>query len=359
MSVVEVNGPSPYQVRIGAAVSRGLADLTVGSRVALIHPASVEFMAGPLRESLDRVFDIEVPDAEAAKTATVLAGCWDRLAAEGMTRGDVVVGLGGGATTDLAGFVAATWMRGVTLIQVPTTVLGMADAAVGGKTGINISAGKNLVGAFHEPKAVLCDTDALAHLPLREMRSGMAEIVKCGFINDPRILSIVENDPVAVLDPASDAFHEVLTRAVQVKASVVAADLTESTSRGTDVGRERLNYGHTLAHAIEAHAHFTWRHGEADAVGMIFAAELSARELGLDRQVVDRTREIMAGLGLPTTFQGTEWAKLRATMNLDKKTRGTMLRFVGISAPGHVAMIEGPDEHELEECFATLAPVVE
>lgn len=359
MSVVEVNGPQPYEVRIGPGVIQGLEQLTVGSRVALVHPASVEFLAAPLRERLGQVIDIEVPDAEAAKTATVLAGCWDRLAAAGMTRGDIVVGLGGGATTDLAGFVAATWMRGVTLIQVPTTVLGMADAAVGGKTGINITAGKNLVGAFHEPAAVLCDTDALTHLPIREMRSGMAEIVKCGFINDPRILSIVERDPAAVLDPASDAFHEVLTRAVQVKASVVAADLTESTSRGTDVGRERLNYGHTLAHAIEAHQHFTWRHGEADAVGMIFAAELSARELGLDRQVVDRTREIMAGLGLPTTFEGTEWAKLRATMNLDKKTRGTMLRFVGLSAPGRVAMIEGPSEEVLQECFATLAPVPE
>lgn len=305
------------------------------------------------------VLSIGVPEGEAAKTPEIATSCWRTLAAAGFTRSDLIIGVGGGATTDLAGFVAASWLRGVSYVSVPTTVLAMVDASVGGKTGIDLPEGKNLVGAFHEPKAVLCDTDALAHLPLREMRSGMAEIVKCGFINDPRILSIVENDPVAVLDPASDAFHEVLTRAVQVKASVVAADLTESTSRGTDVGRERLNYGHTLAHAIEAHEHFTWRHGEADAVGMIFAAELSARELGLDRQVVDRAREIMAGLGLPTTFQGTEWAKLRATMNLDKKTRGTMLRFVGISAPGHVAMIEGPDEHELEECFATLAPVVE
>ncbi|MCI1749413.1 MAG: 3-dehydroquinate synthase [Acidipropionibacterium sp.] len=356
MSVVEVNGPAPYEVRIGSGVVKGLERLTTGSRVALIHPASVEFMAAPLRGRLDRVIDIEVPDAEAAKTSGVLAGCWDRLAEAGMTRGDVVVGLGGGATTDLAGFVAATWMRGIRLIQVPTTVLGMADAAVGGKTGINITAGKNLVGAFHEPAAVLCDTDALNHLPIREMRSGMAEIVKCGFINDPRILSIVEADPATVLDPESDAFAEVLTRAVGVKASVVATDLTESTSRGDKVGRERLNYGHTLAHAIEAHQHFTWRHGEADAVGMIFAAELSSRELGLSRQTVDRTREIMAGLGLPTTFEGTAWPQLRATMNLDKKTRGTMLRFVGISAPGKVSMIEGPAEEELQECFATLRP---
>ncbi len=356
MSVVEVNGPAPYEVRIGSGVISGLEQLTLGSKVALIHPASVDFLAGPVRERLGEVVDIEVPDAEEAKTAPVLARCWDRLAAAGMTRGDVVVGLGGGATTDLAGFVAATWMRGVRLIQAPTTVLGMADAAIGGKTGINISAGKNLVGAFHEPAAVLCDTDSLASLPIREVRSGIAEIVKCGFINDPAIINVIERDPAAVLDPDSDAFPDVLTRAVRVKAQVVSADLTESTSRGTEVGRERLNYGHTLAHAIEAHQHFTWRHGEADAVGMIFAAELSSRELGLARETVQRTRAIMAALGLPTSFEGTEWPQLRATMNLDKKTRGTMLRFVGISAPGRVAMIEGPSEEELRECFAALRP---
>ncbi|AXE38800.1 3-dehydroquinate synthase [Acidipropionibacterium virtanenii] len=356
MSVVEVNGPAPYEVRIGSGVMAGLEQLAVGSRVALIHPASVSHLAARVTELVGEVVDIEVPDAEAAKTPEVLAGCWDRLAEAGLGRGDVVVGLGGGATTDLTGFVAATWMRGVRLIQVPTTVLGMADAAVGGKTGINIDAGKNLVGAFHEPAAVLCDTDSLDGLPVREVRSGMAEIVKCGFINDPVILNVIEKDPVRALDTASDEFFDVLTRAVRVKASVVSADPTESTSRGSEVGRERLNYGHTLAHAIEAHQHFTWRHGEADAVGMVFAAELSAREIGRSGDTVQRTRSVMAALGLPTTFDATPWPELRATMNLDKKVRRGVLRFVGLRAPGHVQMIEGPDEDVLQECFATLRP---
>lgn len=356
MSVVEVNGPSPYEVRIGTGVMAGLEQLSVGSRIALIHPASVNHLAARVRELVGEVVDIEVPDAEAAKTPQVLVSCWDRLAAAGMGRGDTVIGLGGGATTDLAGFVAATWMRGVGVIQVPTTVLAMADAAIGGKTGINLETGKNLVGSFHEPAAVLCDTDCLEGLPLREVRSGMAEIVKCGFINDPVILNVVEKDPARALDTDSDEFYDILTRAVTVKASVVAGDLTESTSRGADVGRERLNYGHTLAHAVEAHQHFTWRHGEADAIGMIFAAELSAREVGLDRAVVQRTRDIMASLGLPTTFDATPWPDLRATMNLDKKVRRGVLRFVGLRAPGHVEMIEGPDEDELTACFDTLRP---
>lgn len=356
MSVVEVNGPAPYEVRIGSGVTAGLEQLTVGSRVAVIHPASVNHLAARVADLVGAIVDIEVPDAEAAKTPAVLSGCWDRLADAGLGRGDIVVALGGGATTDLAGFVAATWMRGVRLIQVPTTVLGMADAAVGGKTGINIDAGKNLVGAFHEPVAVLCDTDSLNGLPVREVRSGMAEIVKCGFINDPVILNVIGKDPAQVLNTDSDAFHDVLARAVRVKASVVSADLTESTSRGSEVGRERLNYGHTLAHAIEAHQHFTWRHGEADAIGMIFAAELSAREIGLSTDTVARTRAVMAALGLPTTFDATPWPELRATMNLDKKVRRGVLRFVGLRAPGHVQMIEGPDEEVLRECYETLRP---
>ncbi|MDO4411982.1 3-dehydroquinate synthase [Cutibacterium sp.] len=356
MNRVEVATAHPYQVLIGSRAVEGLVGLVAGRRVAVVCPQPLLGLVDRLR--LDDPILIEVPDAEAAKTPQVLVNAWQDLAEAGMTRGDIIVGLGGGATTDLAGFLAATWMRGVDVIQIPTTVLAMADAAIGGKTGINIPAGKNLVGAFHEPTAVLCDTDLLTSLPIREVRSGLAEIVKCGFINDPVILDVVEGQDV--LDVTSQAFVEVLTRAVEVKAGVVSDDLHERISSHGRVGRERLNYGHTLAHAVEAHEHFTWRHGEADAVGMVFAAELSRRYLGLSDEVVARTRAILSGIGLPITFDEVEWADLRETMNLDKKTRldpetgRRILRFVGISKPGEVAMIVDPNEDVLVECYERL-----
>jgi 3-dehydroquinate synthase len=223
---------------------------------------------------------IDLPDGEAAKTAQVAARCWSVLGAAGFTRSDAVIGLGGGSTTDLAGFVAATWLRGVRLVTVPTSLLAMVDAAVGGKTGINTPEGKNLVGAFYEPLGVLCDLDALRGLSLPELRSGMAEVVKCGFIADPEILTLVEDDPAVALDPDGPVIAELVRRAIQVKATVVSADLRESTSVGTNVGREALNYGHTLGHAIEQHEHYRWRHGEAISTGMVFVAEL-ARRAGL------------------------------------------------------------------------------
>ena len=179
-----------------------------------------------------------------------------------------VLGLGGGATTDLAGFVAATWLRGVDIVHVPTTLLGMVDAAVGGKTGINTDAGKNLVGAFHQPAAVLVDLATLETLPPNELVAGMAEIVKAGFIADPRILELIEADPQAAVDPAGAVLPELIRRAITVKAEVVAADEKESALR------EILNYGHTLAHAIERREQYRWRHGAAVSVGLVFAAEL-------------------------------------------------------------------------------------
>lgn len=362
MTTITVHGARPYAVEVGPGVSSQLADLAAGRLVAMVHPPTLTTVADRLASRLDRVVTIPVPDAEAAKTPQVLARCWQELAEAGLTRTDLVVGLGGGATTDLAGFLAATWMRGIDVVQVPTTVLAMADAAVGGKTGINLAAGKNLVGAFHEPLAVLCDTDLLATLPTREVRSGLAEVLKCGFIDDPTILEEVTADPAEALDVTSPTFVDILQRAIAVKAHVVAGDLRESTSHGDRVGRERLNYGHTLAHAIEAHEHFTWRHGEADSVGMVFAAELSRRTLGLADAVVDLTRSVLASVGLPTTFDEVAWTTLRDTMSLDKKCRvepatgRRILRFVGISAPGRVTMIEDPAEDLLVECFATLAP---
>ena len=186
-----------------------------------------------------------MPDAEAAKSVAVAERCWSILGNAGFTRSDGVVGLGGGATTDLAGFVAATWLRGVRVVMVPTTLLGMVDAAVGGKTGINTAEGKNLVGCFYEPVGVICDLDLLATLPTPHLVAGLAEVIKCGFIADPEILTMIESDPASAVRPDSLMLRELVERAVSVKARVVTADLRETTSTGAAVGRELLNYGHT------------------------------------------------------------------------------------------------------------------
>jgi len=228
------------------------------------------------------------------------------------------------------------------------------DAAVGGKTGINISAGKNLVGAFHEPRAVLCDLHLLTGLPEADLRAGMGEVVKCGFISDARILELIDQDPIESQDPTSVRFAELVRRSIQVKAHVVAGDLREATSSKDSVGREALNYGHTLGHAIEKQDHFAWRHGEAVSVGMVFAAELSRHCCGLDSRVVDQHRDLLTRLGLPIVHSGA-WSGLRKAMSLDKKSRGTVLRFVGLRRPGEVTIIEGPDEDTLIECHLAVS----
>ena len=214
----------------------------------------------------------------------------------GVGRKDAIVSLGGGAATDVAGFAAATWLRGVDIVHVPTTLLAMVDAAVGGKTGINTDAGKNLVGAFHQPAAVLVDLATLETLPRNEIVAGMAEIVKAGFIADPVILDLIEADPEAALEPTGTVLPELIRRAVAVKAEVVAADEKESQLR------EILNYGHTLAHAIERRERYQWRHGAAVSVGLVFAAELGRLAGRLDDDTADRHRAILSSLGLPVSY---------------------------------------------------------
>jgi 3-dehydroquinate synthase len=301
------------------------------------------------------VVRIDVPDAEAAKTTDVAANCWSVLATAGFTRTDLVVGLGGGATTDLAGFVAATWLRGVGLITVPTSVLGMVDAAVGGKTGINLPEGKNLVGCFWEPRGVLCDLDLLAGLSRAELTSGLAEVVKCGFIADPTILDLIEADPEAARDTASPALRELVERSIRVKADVVSRDLRERTSVGRVTGRELLNYGHTLGHAIERREHYRWRHGEAISVGMVFAAELSRLAGRLDAETAARQAAILRRLGLPTTYTSDAFDDLLAAMAVDKKTRGSTLRFVVLDRPAEASILAAPPEDLLREAYAAIS----
>lgn len=354
---VDVATPQPYQVVIGAGASRLLPEFLAGvDRVAIIHSASLAERAAQLADGLDAcVTLIAVPDGEAAKTPQVLLDCWTALAAAGFTRSDMIVGLGGGSATDLAGFVASSWLRGVRYVGLPTTVLAMVDAAVGGKTGINLEAGKNLVGAFYEPDGVLCDLDFLASLPSAEVASGMAEVLKCGFIADPEILDEFEADPAAALTTASDLQRRLIRRAVAVKAKVVAADLREATSDGEQVGRELLNYGHTLAHAIEKVENFGWRHGEAVSVGMVFVAELALRSGLIGDDLLARHRSVLALAGLPTSYSGRPWGELRAAMSLDKKTRGHTLRFVVLTGLAKARVLAEPDEDLLEASYAALA----
>ncbi|MGH3708967.1 MAG: 3-dehydroquinate synthase, partial [Pseudonocardiaceae bacterium] len=260
-----------------------------------------------------------------------------------------VVGFGGGAVTDLAGFVAANWLRGVRVVQVPTTLLAMVDAAVGGKTGINTDAGKNLVGSFHEPAAVLVDLATLHTLPRAELVAGMAEVVKAGFIADPVILERIEADPDAALDPAGPVLEELVGRAIKVKADVVAADLRESHLR------EVLNYGHTLGHALERREGYRWRHGAAVSVGMVFAAELARLTGRLDDATAQRHRAVLTSIGLPTGYDASALPELLEGMRNDKKTRSGVLRFVvldGLAKPGR---LEDPDPELLAAAYAAVA----
>lgn len=325
------------------------------AQALIVHPPTLSELAGRYASAVRAkgltVHLATVPEGETAKTSATLVALWDRLGEAAFTRSDVVIAVGGGTVTDLGGFVAATWLRGVDVIQVPTTVLAMVDAAVGGKTGINTAAGKNLVGAFHPPRAVLCDPESLTSLPVDDLRAGLGEVVKGGFIADPVILDLVEADPADCLDPHGARLRELIERKIAVKARVVAEDLKESWLR------EILNYGHTLGHAIEQVEDYRIRHGEAISVGMVFAAEL-ARGAGLiDEALVQRHRAVLGALGLPTTDHwadgdaGARFARLLDAMRRDKKSRGSLLRFVVLDGLGSVTRLEGPGEDQLRAAY--------
>ncbi|WP_424892477.1 3-dehydroquinate synthase [Streptomyces sp. XH2] len=348
-------GTDPYEVLVGRQLLGELPGLigTKAKRVAVLHPEALAETGEVLRQDLAaqgyEAIAIQLPNAEESKTVEVAAYCWKALGQTGFTRTDVIVGVGGGATTDLAGFVAATWLRGVRWIAVPTTVLAMVDAAVGGKTGINTAEGKNLVGAFHPPAGVLCDLAALDSLPVHDYVSGLAEVIKAGFIADPAILDLIEADPEAARTPAGPHTAELIERAIRVKAEVVSSDLKESGLR------EILNYGHTLAHAIEKNERYNWRHGAAVAVGMVFAAELGRIAGRLDDATADRHRAILTSVGLPVTYRGDQWPKLVETMKVDKKTRGDRLRFIVLDGLAKPTVLEGPDPAMLLAAHAEIA----
>jgi 3-dehydroquinate synthase len=356
---VRVDGSAPYDVVIG----RGLADelpVLVGPaprQVAVVHPRALRATGEQVRADLAaagyEAHAVEVPDAEEAKSVAVAEFVWSVLGRCRFTRSDVVVGVGGGAVTDLAGFVGACWLRGVRTVLVPTTLLGMVDAAVGGKTGVNIPEGKNLVGAFHPPAGVLCDLATLDTLPRAEYVTGMAEVVKAGFIADPSILEAVEADPDRAARFDDDLTPQLVEKAVRVKAHVVAADLTETATAG--VSREVLNYGHTLGHAIERVERYRWRHGAAVAIGMVYVAELARLAGRLDDQTAERHRAVLASLGLPTRYRADAWPQLYDAMRVDKKARGDRLRFVVLDGLARPGLLEGPDPQLLAAAFAEVS----
>lgn len=357
---IAVQTEHPYDVVVGHGLLGELPGMLGDDcrRVAVIAPAALSATAEAVREDLAssgfEAIALEVPDGEDAKTPEVAAFCWSVLGQAGFTRTDAVVAIGGGSTTDLAGFVAATWLRGVRVVHVPTTVLGMVDAAVGGKTGINTAAGKNLVGSFHEPAGVLCDLTALETLPRNDLVAGLAESIKCGLVADPEIIALVLADPEDVVRPDSSRLRDVIERSIRVKADVVAQDLRESI--GGPLGREVLNYGHTFGHAIERVEDFRWRHGAAISVGMVYVAELARLAGHLDDATVDLHREVLGSVGLPTTYADGRWPALLSAMRVDKKTRGDMLRFVildGLARPG---ILEGPDPALLTAAYAEVTP---
>lgn len=326
--------------------------------MAVIHTQPVQRHSDRARTLLRQAgydaYDIVIPDAEAGKTIEVANGIWQRLGDEGFTRSDAIVGLGGGAATDLAGFVAATWMRGIRYVNCPTSLLAMVDASTGGKTGINTPQGKNLVGSFYTPAGVLADLKSLASLPNDIFIEGLGEVAKSGFIMDPEILQILEDhagelrafDGSTFLDSGlKDVVAELIEHTVSVKAYHVSADLKEAGLR------EFLNYGHTLGHAIEKLEHFRWRHGNAVAVGCVYAAELSHLLGYIDQDLVDYHRSLLGSLGLPTSWNNGTWDDVLALMHRDKKARGNKLRFVVLEGVGHPIHLEDPPADAVEEAF--------
>lgn len=355
MKSIKVSAEHEYEVFVGRDILSEIQNYLGGaSRVAVIHPQSMQDAAGKLRQRFTDIesISIEVPDAENAKNSSVLEFCWMALGKAGFTRNDIIVSLGGGATTDLAGFVAATWLRGIRVIHVPTTLLAMVDAAVGGKTGINTSEGKNLVGAIYSPIAVFCDMNFLDTQSRDDYIGGLAEVIKCGFIRDDTILRLIESDVAGAQSSNWTNAPEIIARAIQVKSDVVGKDLRETL--GTSAGREILNYGHTFGHAVERVENYSWRHGNAVSVGMMFVANLAQLAGKLDQSVVDRHMSVLSGVGLPVTYSQGSFDQLHDAMRIDKKSRGSKLRFIVLEEVGKPTILEAPDTALLIAAYTKL-----
>jgi 3-dehydroquinate synthase len=335
-------GNRSYDIRIGtgllARLGHECARLALHPRCAIISDSNVARRYGKtVRQTLQRAgFDaslITVQAGETSKSLKTVQACYDQLAAQSLERKSFIVALGGGVVGDLAGFVAATYLRGIAFVQVPTTLLSQVDSSVGGKVGVNLKAGKNLVGAFYQPRLVLCDLDTLGSLPGRELRAGLAEVIKYGIIYDAALFRCLERDLPKLLQRDSQTLATVVARCCEIKAEVVRQDETEGGLRAI------LNFGHTIGHALEAISHYgNYLHGEAISLGQVAAAELSARILGLPAKDVTRITDLFRRAGLPTQarLSPTQQKKLLTAMQLDKKVSGGEIKFVLARSIGRV-----------------------
>jgi shikimate kinase/3-dehydroquinate synthase len=323
--------------------------LVMHTAPTLIHAQEVQNV---LQSAGAEVLMYQTDDAEAAKTLHSYEQALQFLAQQKFSRCDIIVGVGGGALTDFAGFVASSYLRGVDYVNVPTSLLAMVDASTGGKTGINLPQGKNLVGAFYEPLAVYCDITTLETLGEREFIEGLGEVAKIGLTFDPVVLerlSTVVPSHIAISAQLKGSIAELIYRSVQVKARVVGEDFY-------DTGiREYLNYGHTLGHIIEKSENFEIRHGEAVAIGMVFVAKL-AYELGLlELTALDKHYEVLEKCGLPTTWQHKiPFEEMRELLMSDKKSRGSKVRLVCLSGMQAPFTLEDPDDEALATAYAEL-----
>ena len=336
MKIIDVVAERNYGVVVGANGPDEIKSISAEHRKVLLVAPTALIKLFKLKESKNLSI-ISTPAGENQKSIKVLESVWRKCAAVGIERSDAIIGFGGGATTDLAGFAAATWLRGIDWYAMPTSLAGMVDASIGGKTGLNSQSGKNLIGSFYSPRSVLIDTSYLTKLPARDLSAGMAEVIKCGFISDYKILNLVQDD---VID-----FDQLIYRAVKVKAKVVAKDFKESKLR------EILNYGHTLGHAIEKDSKFRLRHGEAVSIGMVFAAELSNELVGLSKEVVDLHRVLSSNFKLPISYPKSRWKSLSALLLKDKKVKQGKVRFIGISKIGKPVWLEDVPSNTLARVY--------
>ena len=347
-------GPQSYEVLVGSgALSQAPSMLGGRPRVAVVsQPAVAEAWADnlvrPLRAAGATVEVFLIGEGEEAKSLATVESLCRGFAAWGLLRGDLVAALGGGVVGDTAGFAAACYHRGIACLQAPTTLLAQVDAAIGGKTGANLPEGKNLVGAFHQPVGVVADVATLTTLPEREYRAGLGEVVKYALLGDPVLASVLENEVSALLRRDTRYLTEVVTRCVAIKAGVVSLDEREETGL-----RAVLNYGHTLAHALETAGGYDLLHGEAVAVGLVFATALAAALGRVDDDQVDRCRAILVGLGLPIRAPAeTRADALLALMRRDKKA-SVGLTFM-LDGPEGVSRVDDPDPAALTRALAAV-----
>ena len=349
MSVITVKSEHQYDVVIGNDwLSELTSSISKYDRIAFFYSESQSEHI-PKLSIENEMHYFPLPDGESAKSAQTLVQMWDWMGAAGFTRSDLVVAIGGGTVTDAAGFLSATWLRGIDWIAIPTTLAGMVDASVGGKTGINSEYGKNLIGSFHSPRKVIIDSKWLKTLSNRDIAAGLAEVIKTGFIGDQSILDLMQNFDLDRDRNNYDLLNQLIEKSVAVKSAVVSSDFKES------FGREVLNYGHTLGHAVERHSKYALRHGEAVSIGLVFAAYLSQIHCGLDEQIVQQHIWLLEKVGLPTTYERAALPQLQALMSVDKKSRGNTLRFVGISGVGKTQRIEGLSSDEVAHAYEKIA----